>query len=304
VHAAGSRFGVSRQRQGELALIGVTLVWGATFVVVKNALDHVSTLLFLALRFSLAAVALALLFRGRLDVTGPMRITSLTGGGLAGVCLFTAYFFQTYGLRFTSPSKSAFITGLTTALVPFLSAFVYKKAPHVSEALGVAIATAGLALLTLPPGRFSMSAGDGLTLCCTLMFAFHILVLGSWAPRSSFELLSVSQIAVTALLALAVCGWTETPRIVWSKGVVFAILMTGLLATALAFTVQAWAQRYTTPTRAALIFALEPVAAAFTSYLVEGEWLRGRALAGAAAILAGVLMVELKPIGLRRHPFK
>ncbi|MDX1979931.1 MAG: DMT family transporter [Bryobacteraceae bacterium] len=294
---------MTRQTQGELALIGVTLVWGATFVIVKNALDQVSTLLFLAMRFSLAALVLALLFRGRLRAARDLRGTTLAGGALAGGCLFFAYFFQTYGLRFTTPSKSAFITGLTTALVPFLSALVYKRAPHLAEGVGVGIATVGLAMLTLPPGRFTMSAGDALTLCCTVTFAFHILILGRWAPRSSFELLSVSQIGMTALLALAVCGWAEPMYLEWSPRVGVAVLVTGLLATALAFTVQAWAQRYTTPVRAALIFALEPVSAAITSYGVEGELLRGRALAGAAMIMAGVLLVELKPGAWRKHPF-
>lgn len=293
---------MSERARAELALIGVTAIWGSTFVVVKNALDDVSTLLFLAMRFTLATAVLFILFRSQLTVNpGRMRYT-LTGGCLAGLCLVSAYWFQTFGLRFTTPSKSAFVTGLISVVVPILGSIVYRKAPQTTEVFGVAVATFGLALLTLPPGRLALGRGDALTLGCTILFAAHILVLGRWSAKSAFALLSVTQIGVTALVAWLLCGWAERPFVRWTPALVFAILVTALLATALAFTVQAWAQRHTTPTRAALIFALEPVSAAITSYFVAGETLTRRALTGAALILAGILLVELKPFGKRRHP--
>lgn len=288
--------------KAELALIVVTLLWGATFVIVKNALDQVSTLLFLALRFSLAAAVLGLIFHRHLALEPHLRRTTLTGGTLAGVCLFVSYFFQTLGLRFTTPSKSAFLTGLSAAVVPFLGAIVYQRAPHLSEVIGVSAATVGLALLALPAGGFEIGFGDALTVGCAVTFAMHILVLGHWAERSQLALLSVCQIGVTALLALMTFPLAERPQVAWTASVAGAVVLTGVFATALAFTVQAWAQRHTSATRAALIFALEPVAAAITSYLWEGEILTGRGLAGAALILGGVLLVELKPIGRREHP--
>ncbi|MCC6394279.1 MAG: DMT family transporter [Bryobacterales bacterium] len=302
--AALGMSGWPERSRSELALVAVTILWGATFVVVKNAIEQASTLVFLAMRFSLASAALLLMFRRRLRWQGHLRWISLQGGLLAGLCLMLGYFFQTLGLRYTTPSKSAFVTGLTTVLVPFLSALVYRRAPHLSEGIGVVVATAGLALLTHPGGRFNSFAigyGDALTLCCAVAFACHILVLGRWSPVSSFELLSVTQILVTAFLALAVCGWAEPVKLVWSRQLVSGVVITGLLATAVAFTVQTWAQRYTTPTRAALIFALEPVSAAVTAFFAAGDVLAGRALLGAALILAGVLIVELKPVGASRH---
>jgi drug/metabolite transporter (DMT)-like permease len=120
----------------------------------------------------------------------------------------------------------------------------------------------------------------------------------------SLETLSVTQVATAAILALASCWWVESPRLVWSPGVVFAIVVTGLLATALAFTVQAWAQRYTSSARTALIYMLEPVFAWLTSYLLVREGLSRRAAIGAALIMAGVLFVELKPLNSRLHPLK
>lgn len=292
----------STQRRAELALIGVTLIWGWTFVVVKQALVDASTLVFIALRFLLAAAVLWLLLARAFPASGPVRRLSLRVGLLAGACLFAGYFFQTLGLRYTTASKSAFITGLTTVLVPFLAAALYRKPPQMSEWMGVALAFAGLALLTLPPGRLALSFGDALTLCCAFAFAFHILVLDRWAARCSIPLLSVAQISLTGLLSLALCGWVETPVFSWSPFLAFAVVLTGVLATALALTVQTWAQQHTSPARTALIFALEPVAAAAAAALLAGEHLGRRALAGAALILAGVLFVELKPLRLRRHP--
>jgi drug/metabolite transporter (DMT)-like permease len=292
---------MSERARAELALIAVTILWGASFVMIKSALEEVSNLLFLSMRFGVATLALVAVFRGRIFAKPELRAASFRGGVLAGLCLPVAYFFQTHGLRYTTPSKSAFITGLTTALVPFFAALVYRNVPHVSEVFGVVGATVGLALLTLPPGEFLLGYGDAITLCCTVAFALHILVLGRWSPVANFELLSTLQIAVTVLLILAALP-TQTAYIRWSPAVVGAVLMTGIFNTAVAFSVMAWAQRHTSSTRVALIFAIEPVSAALMSYFVEGERLTARALTGAALILAGILFVELKPIGPVRHP--
>lgn len=292
---------MTERARAELALIGVTILWGASFVMVKNALDQVSNLLFLSMRFGVATLTLLLVFRGRLLAKPELRPASLRGGLLAGLCLPVAYFFQTMGLRYTTPSKSAFITGLTTALVPFFAALVYRNVPHVSEVFGVVGATAGLALLTLPPGQFVLGFGDAITLCCTVAFALHILVLGRWSPVSNFELISTLQVGVTAVLVAAALPLQQS-FVSWSPSVIVAVLMTGVLNTALAFSVMAWAQRHSSSTRVALIFAIEPVAAAVMSYFVEGERLSIRALFGAALILGGILLVELKPIGPGRHP--
>jgi drug/metabolite transporter (DMT)-like permease len=282
--------------RADLALAFIAFIWGATFVVVKQALADVSTLLFLALRFSLAALALGVVFRRRSFQRG----LALRGGLFAGAFLFAGYFFQTFGLRFTSASKSAFITGLSIVIVPILSAAVYQKVPHPSEVLGVGVATIGMGLLTLR--SFHMDFGDLLTLACALAFAVHIVIISHYSPIVGFESFTFIQISTAAALGLSSCWWAETPRVQWSGGVLIALLVTGLLATALAFGVQVWAQRYTTATRTALIFSLEPVFAWITSFLLAGEVLSTRATAGAFLILAGILLVELKPVGVRPHP--
>jgi drug/metabolite transporter (DMT)-like permease len=291
---------VNRRRAAEAALTGNVIIWGATFVLVKTALSDVSPLLFLALRFSLATVALLATFRG---AALPWRSWKTAGAGaLAGVFLFSGYVFQTMGLRLTTAPRSAFITGLTSVAVPLLAALVYRVKPRVSEVVGVLIATVGLALMTLPNGFGPIGLGDVLTVCCALGFAAHIVTLGHFSEKMNYELLAVTQIAISGILAWAMFSWIETPRITWRPAVVWAILITGLLATALAFTVMAWAQRYTSPARTALIFMLEPVVAWITSYLLVGEGLSGRGAAGAAMILGGVALVELKPLNPRPHP--
>jgi drug/metabolite transporter (DMT)-like permease len=290
---------VSRGRAAEAGLIFNVIVWGATFVLVKTALLDVSPLLFIALRFTLATAALLAVFRG---AAMPWRHWKTAGAGtLAGAFLFSGYAFQTMGLRLTTAPRSAFITGLTSVAVPLLAAAVYRVKPRVSEVMGVLIATAGLALMTLPGVLGPMGLGDLLTVCCAAGFAAHIVTLSHFREKMSFELLAVSQIAVSAVLGWTLFAWVETPRVTWRPAVVWAILITGLLATALAFSIMAWAQRYTSAARTALIFMLEPVVAWFTSYAMVGEGLTGRAAAGAALILGGVAMAELKPFHPRPH---
>jgi drug/metabolite transporter (DMT)-like permease len=280
-------------RRAEAALIANTIIWGSTFVLVKQALSDVSPVLFLALRFTLAAAVLLVLFRGSWSHPRNPR-WSLTGGALAGTFLFSGYAFQTIGLQFTTAPKSAFLTGLTSVMTPLLGAVVYRKKPRAVEVGGVLLATCGMALMTLPGATLAMNRGDLLTVCCAACYAAHILTLNRYSATASFELLATAQIVISALLAWSLFRGMETQYIRWTPGVWAAILITGVFATALAFTFQAWAQRYTTSTRTALIFMLEPVFAWITSYLLTGETLSARAAAGAGLILAGILAVEVK----------
>ncbi|MGB9605432.1 MAG: DMT family transporter [Bryobacteraceae bacterium] len=284
--------------QADLALAGVALIWGSTFVVVKEALRDVSPLLFLALRFTLAAVALALVARPLAGKFGESK-KLLAGGIVAGLCLFGGYWLQTAGLRYTTPSKSAFLTGLSVVMVPLLGGLIHRRPPAAAELAGVLLATIGMGLLTLEDGLDRLNPGDVLTLGCAAGFAFHILALGHWAPRVNYQALTLIQIATTALCAAALCHG-EPAYLRWSPRVALALVVTGLLATALAFSVQAWAQQRTTPGHTALIFALEPVFAWLTSFLVTGERLAFRQAIGALVILGGILQVELKPLGSPR----
>lgn len=289
--------------RADLALVLVSILWGTTFVIVKAALTDVSALLFLALRFSLATGVLWAIFRGRRSGTPDARNEWL-GGLLSGGFLFAGYALQTWGLVLTTPSKSAFLTGLYIVLVPLLGAFVYGKRPHPSEWLGVVVAGGGVALLTMPDVRFRMGAGDLLTVACAVAYAGQVLVLEKFSRRGSFERLALIQVATVAALSAATCWWVEKPRIVWSSGVVTAVVVTGLAATALAFAVQTWAQARTTAARAAVIFALEPAFGAATSVLAGVEPLSWAMAGGSGLILGGIAMAELKPVRFGEHPSK
>jgi drug/metabolite transporter (DMT)-like permease len=287
-----------KRLRAELALAGVTLIWGTTFVVVKSALADISVFAFLALRFCVAAAALALIY-GK-----AVRRQGLGAGIFAGSLLFLAYVFQTLGLERTTPPKSAFLTGLSIPMVPLVSSLVYRNKPRLVEVAGILIASLGMVLLTLPSVsdlRSGMSPGDVLSLLCAVTFAFHIVIIGRYSQLHGFESLAVIQIAVVTILSAAILGSTlfgvaEPPRFHMTAGVAAAVLITGLPATALAFTTQAWAQQYTSSTRAALIFALEPLIAWLTSYLVMGEKMSARGKVGAVMILAGIFVVEFRRV--------
>jgi drug/metabolite transporter (DMT)-like permease len=282
--------------KADLLLAFISFIWGSTFVVVKAALADASPLVFLALRFALAtAVLLLVVGRRSRELEGGLARAGLLAGGF----LATGYVFQTVGLQYTTPTKSAFITGLSVVLVPVLLALTFRRAVRHTTTAGVLAATVGLYLLTIPAGTFSINRGDLLTVFGALAFAAQIIVVGHYAGRFSFSALGLAQVAAALLLTVLIlpgAHWTavEPARLVWSPWLVLALAITGIFATALAFSIQAWAQRYTSPTHTALLFSLEPVFAALTSYLVYGERLTGRGLTGAALILLGILVVEFR----------
>lgn len=283
----------------DLSLVGVCLIWGATFILVKRALADISTLLFLTLRFTAATVVLVLIFRRQFH--SPNLRMSLRSGALAGLCLFSGYVLQTFGLKYTSASKTGFLTGLYIPLVPLLSAVVYKKIPQISELCGVGAAFAGMALMTIQTDLTDINRGDLLVAGCAVAYAFHILLLSRFAGSANLGVLIVAQIATGMGVGAGTFWWAEPAHVEWTANVWVALVVTSLFATALAFSVQTWAQRWSSPTRTALIFSMEPLFAWATSYLVAGEVLSLQATLGAVLILSGILLVELKPVRFQRN---
>lgn len=279
--------------RAELTLVFISFIWGATFIVVKDALHDVSTLLFLVLRFSFASLLLLAFFRNKLSVALNRR--SLLGGILCGTFLFFGYAFQTAGLRYTTASKSAFLTGLYIVLVPMLIALWSRTAPRRAELMGAVAATAGTALMTSTSLGIDLNSGDMLTLVCAFAFSAHIVAVARWTHQMNYEWLTFLQVAMVALLSLGSFFWIETPVVHWTPRLFLALGITGVLATALSFSLYTWAQRHTTAVRAALVFALEPVFAALVAWIWAHETWSLRSLCGAALILAGILLVEIKP---------
>ena len=293
-----------QRRRAELAIAAVSFIWGATFVVVKSALADASTLVFLALRFALAALLLFALFRlrpGSLD--GFLR--QWRGGLVCGFFLFAGYGLQTTGLITTAASKSAFLTGLFVVLVPLFSSVLKRRVPRPVEFAGAFLAVCGTALLTLDPAAgFRLSPGDLLTIGCAVAFSAHILAVERFSSAQGHQSLTLWQVLSVSALSAAGCWWIEPPRLVATPRLAGALLATALLATAVSFALYTWAQARTTATRASLIFALEPVFASLTAWFWSRETWTFRTLAGATLILGAIVLVELKPSILQTHPEK
>jgi len=268
-----------------VALAAAALLFGSTFLVVKDAVEEVGVVPFLAARFLVAAATLAPLAHRRPRAPGVLR-----AGTLAGVALAGGYLFQTFGLRSVSSSVSAFITYLLVVFVPVLSAALLRRRPRATTVAGIVLATAGLALLT--GGGVGLGTGELLTLGCAVLFAVHIVLLADFAPRHDTVTLNLVQLAVVGA-ALAVPGLFgggyHFPPGVW-----LAVAYTGVVVTAAAFMLQVWGQRAVGPARTALVLLLEPVFAALLGYLA-GERLGAGGVAGAALILAGILVSEVGP---------
>ncbi len=279
-----------KQIQADLALLGVTFIWGVTFVVVQDALSGIGPYYFIGIRFAIAFAFLTLLYWRRFAF---LNKDTLKAGFIIGAVLFVGYAFQTVGLQYTTASNAGFITGLAVVLVPLISSLLSKRLPKTAAIIGITCATVGLALLSLN-NDFRVNYGDTLTFFCALSYAGHILLVGKYAPRHDPVLLAVLQIGVVAIISLA-CGATwETLPEQFIRPVWMGLLITAIPATALAFLIQNSVQRYTSPTHTAIIFIMEPVFAAATGWLWAGEILTSRQWLGCLLILTGMLVAELK----------
>jgi drug/metabolite transporter (DMT)-like permease len=282
--------------KADLALALCTLLWGATFVVVKNALDHASVFVFLAVRFSLAASLMAAFGPSALR---NLKREELLAGAALGIFMFGGYAFQTAGLQYTTPAKSGFVTGSSVVLVPLLLAIFWRKRLARWAYAGALCAVVGLYFLTVPAeGLSHLNRGDVLTFAAAALYAVHIILVGDYTQQHSHRALSILQVAACAALAwiaagsLAAVGW-QAPRFAFHWQLYAGTAICAVFATAAAFSIQLWAQQYTTPSHAAIIFTLEPVVAVITSYRAIGERLTPRSELGAVFVLVGILLAEL-----------
>jgi drug/metabolite transporter (DMT)-like permease len=290
------KFSMKRWK-ADIALVLVTAIWGSTFVVVKNALDAVGPLVFVAVRFWVAGSALAgLLLLQRKIASRPIPIQprALRAGAFTGVFLTLGYVPQTIGLQTTEAAKAAFITGLSVVLVPVLAATLLRKPPTRAAAFGVLIAAIGLGLLTLDPNQsFVLAPGDLWVLLCAVSFAAHITSTARFAPHYDVLPFTAMQLLTTAVLSTEAALLFERHALVPPASALPAIVYMGLIATAFVFGVQTWGQRHTTATHTALIFALEPVFAALFAVAFAGEVLETREWLGGALILLGMIVAEV-----------
>jgi drug/metabolite transporter (DMT)-like permease len=279
------------RRLSELALVGIASIWGLTFVMVQDAIRELPTMAFLAYRFIPASLIVGVVFRRQL---ARLPRDGWRAGAVMGVFLAGGYIFQTLGLEETTASNTGFITGLFVVLTPVLGAvFLRQRIPAVAWA-AAGVAMLGLWLLSGAGGDFNVR-GDGLVLVCAFSLAAHILATASAVKRYDVGALLAIQLGIVGLVSLAigaVAGDLEAPEgaTVWS-----ALLVTSLIASALGFFVQTFAQQHAPPARTALILAAEPAFAGLFGWLLNDERLSATGWLGAVLIMTAIVAVELIP---------
>lgn len=288
---------MSLRFKSHCALLTCSFLWGVTFVVVKDAVADISVFAYLAARFVLGALPLIWIYRE--DLRKLTRDETWAGLQI-GIFMFGGYAFQTAGIARTTPSKAAFITGVSVVLVPVFLAAIWRRRISAWAWGGAAASFVGLYYLTVPKeGLADLNRGDLLVLACAVFYAFQIIYIARYSGKYSQGAMSCLQVGLTgALSAVAVPLMSLTH---WEPffarftfQMVFGVLVTAIFTTAIAYPLLVWGQRHTTATNTALILTTEPVFAALTSYLLLGERLGARATVGAALILAGIIAGELK----------
>ena len=287
---------LSDKRRAEAMLIGITVVWGLTFALVKKSLNEVQPFVFMAWRFWVAALLMGALSIPRLRGVDRRIIRD---GLLLGILLYASYSFQTFGLKYTTAGNAGFITGLFIVFTPILAAVFLRHRPDLKSVAAVMVALVGLAVLSLKP-ELGINLGDALTLACAFLYSVHIVLLDGYAKKYDLVLLTFVQMLVLAV-AFTVSGFLFESVIVPRTGFVWmTILICGVLASAAAFYVQGYAQRILTPVRTSMVLIMEPVFSVLFGIIILSEHLTWRGWLGCALILAGMLMTEIPTAGGRK----
>ena len=288
--------------KGEIILLIVTLLWSATFVIVKESLNNISTMLFLGLRFLIAGVILLpIVIRKKLDWKNSNLVPPL----ILGVLLFLGFSTQTLGLKYTSATKSAFLTGTAVAIIPILQLFIEKKRPKTGSVIGVAVVLIGILFLSggnsimtlLNDIATNFNLGDFLTLICAFFFAGYVVYLDMLSSKYNFWMLLIIQIGVSTFLAFVAAFVFdiidyETLQINFSNKLGYAILYTAIFATLVTTTLQTKYQKLVSPTKAGIVYSFEPIFAAIIAYIFLSERITSFGLLGATLIFVGLIVSE------------
>lgn len=288
---------MSLRFKAHCALLACSFFWGVTFVIVKNTLADISVFAYLAARFVLGALPMIWIYREDLR-----KITrdEAWAGAQVGLFMFGGYGFQTAGIARTTPSKAAFITGLSVVLVPVFLAVFWRKRIGAWAWGGAAGSFAGLYFLTVPAeGLTELNRGDLLVMGCAVLYALQIIFIARYAGRYSLGALSCLQVILAGTLSTLAVPLLNATRLEhffvrFTFQMEFGVIVTAIFTTALAYPLLVWGQTHTTATNTALILTCEPVFAAITSFFMLHERLGGRAITGAALILGGICIAEWK----------
>jgi drug/metabolite transporter (DMT)-like permease len=266
----------------------ITLIWGGTFLIVKTTVSLSGPFTYLALSYGIGTLTLVLIFHRRLQ-----RITraELLSGLALGVIWFTGYALQTVGLQYTTVSKAGFITGLYVPLVPVFSLLLLRQRPSQGAVIGIMLSFTGLFLLSFNDTfNLALGLGEVLILGAAIAFALHIVSVSKFAPSADALNLAIVQLAMTSLLSLIAMPLVREPLAIPPLTVWAAVLFMGIVDIAFTLSMMIWVQQVVSGTRAALIYALEPMWAALTGFLLLGEQLSLLAWIGCALILMSMIL--------------
>ena len=279
--------------KAEFILLGVVIIWGYTFPVIKNILNVIPPFTFLTYRFFLAFSIIYLIFRKRLK-----RIDLLTikKGFLIGLFLFLGYFGQTVGTQFTTATKTAFITGISVVIVPIISYFWIREKIYRNSVIGVLLAMIGLWLMNTNGTIYHFNLGDSLVFLGAIGFALYIVAVDIYTRKLDYIKLVFIQLITVSLLSflMAIIYEKEALTFSYSSYVWWAVVLNGVFATALAFYLQNRFQKYSNPTKIAIIFSAEPVFGALFSYLILGETIGIFGFMGGIAIFSGMFVAQIE----------
>ena len=274
----------------ELGLLFVTVIWGGSFVVVKNTTASIPTNYIIAIRFGIASILMLLFFFKRIR---KIDARSIKSGALIGVILYVAYYLQTVGIKYTTAGNNAFLTAIYVVLVPFLYWLIRNIKPDAYNILSALICIAGIGFLSLHTG-FTMNMGDSLSLLCGIAFSAQIVGISILTEKSDPILLAFTQCAVTAIIAFAVALCTESfpAKLVTSS--ILALIYMGVFSTMIAMVLQTVCQKYIPPSRASLIMSLESLFGTYFGIVFLNEALTLKTFIGFLLIFAAILISETK----------
>jgi drug/metabolite transporter (DMT)-like permease len=278
--------------RADLLLLTVAIAWGVTFLMVQDAISTTPVYAFLFFRFALASI---LMFIISYRFLNELNKKTILYGVILGIFLFSAFATQTFGLMYTKSSIVAFITGLNVICVPFLTYLFFKDKIKLNVLIASFIAVIGLYLLTMS-GTLTFEKGEFLTLICAILFALQIIFTGKFSNQVNVFLLVLFQLITVSILALifSLSLDSVTFNIPYNYAFFKAVIITAIFATVYAFLIQTYMQQFTTATKTAIIFTMEPVSAAIFAYFTANEVLTIVQFIGAVLIILATLIAELK----------
>ena len=289
---------------GEIVILIITLFWGSTFVIVKQSLNDVSSLLFVAIRFSIAAVILLPIYLWKRDKKKKLIIWP---GVFLGIWLFLGFAVQTMGLRLTTATKSGFITGIFVVLIPFFQIFIEKKKPSRGVVMGICLVFLGLIFLSSGGSSIfeflsligsDLNFGDFLTFLCAIFFAIHVVYIDKLSKENSLLSLLFSQLITVSVLGFIFTGIfsvtsIEPVKAEFTDYAIFSLLFTAIVATLINIGLQTKFQKSVSPSKAGIIYSFEPLFAAFLAYIILNEKIGKFGYIGSALIFSGLIVSEI-----------